>query len=101
MEGRAVYSFWGDVKEGDYIRFNISPRTVKQVLFVRVLKVSFYRTFRDMLTVCGVEACLPTETSLDAAVEVYHGLRCHTGESFKELASKAGVVAVHVKRLST
>ena len=62
-----------------------------------VLRVRRFATFREMLQVCGVPACLPDlEGGIDEAVAVYQSFGSTGGESFADLERRCGVVAFDV-----
>ena len=61
--------------------------------------VRCFASFLEMLEHHGVEACLPVCSSLEVAVQTYHSLANRSGETYAQLESSNGVVAIELEPL--
>ena len=99
VEGRPREGWAAAVSVDDWITFKISKSGGRQ-LVCRVVSVTHFPDFSDMLQACGPAACLPDCAAVDAALEVYHSFRNRCGVVYSELARRHGVVAIGVQPLS-
>ena len=81
--------------------FKVSKSGGKK-LCVRVLRVEHFHSFAMLLATKGIANVLPGEVDdgdLPGATHVYHSMCNRAGVSYRDLASKFGVVAITVEPL--
>jgi ASC-1-like (ASCH) protein len=83
VEGRLGKSKYFELVEGDVIQIND--------LLVKVVKVTKYSTFKEMLIVEGIKNVIPDAQDLESAINVYYEFYT------KEEELKFGVAAIHFK----
>ena len=93
IEGRPLSGWLLELSENDWITFKVSMRR-GQLVRCRAVKVTRFRTFKDMLQSFGVTPCLPRCKSLDEAVAIYHALQDRQGKTYSDLERDFGVVAI-------
>lgn len=91
IEGRCAVPLYMKIKAGDMVRFFYRSNASDDVI-CEVIRVSKYQTFKDMLIAEGVNNCVPTATSLERALEVYHSF-----PKFREKELEYGVLALQLK----
>ena len=103
VEGRPGNSWAGRAKRGDWVTFKIT-KSGGRTIQCRITKVSKFKTFKAMLRVCGVEACLPGfEGTLERAAAVYKDFATFNKKigvkSYGSLEKDYGAVALTVEPL--
>lgn len=91
IEGRCAAPIYTKIKAGDMVRF-FYRTNVRDDVVCEVIRVSKYQTFKDMLMAEGVANCVPTTTSLEKALQIYHSF-----PKFREKELEYGVLAFQLK----
>jgi len=86
-EGRLARPHYLSLQPGNYIKISAH----EDASIFRVLSVTQYKTFREMLLAYGVKAFLPGVEDVDEAVEIYRGF-----PGYVEGEREMGVVAIEV-----
>tara|TARA_B110000046_G_C12877597_1_gene348758 strand:- start:160 stop:438 length:279 start_codon:yes stop_codon:yes gene_type:complete len=86
------------VSADDWITFKVSGSNGK-TLVCRVKRVRRFDTFEEMLSECGVQACLPGVGSLEEGVKIYRAFGTMKGKTYAELEGVRGVIAMDVAPL--
>ena len=68
-------------------------------VFCQAAEVLRFKTFREMLEQCGLDACLPGCDSIEKGVGLYRSFGLMDGRSYADVEESAGVVAIRVKVL--
>ena len=92
-EGRANAGWLTKVSANDSITFKVTTRDPER-LVVHALEVCKFDTFEEMLTSCGLDACLPGCATVAAGVAIYRSFYCFGGESYADMEAEHGVVAI-------
>ncbi len=90
IEGRINTGMFAKVSQGENIQFFCRDLKV----LCRVKRITPYPTFAKMLEQEGVAPCLPDESSLQRAIDIYARI-----PSYPERERKFGVVAIQLERL--
>lgn len=91
VEGRINSGRFRAIRAGDTIRFFYNACPTDDVI-VEVVGIRGYRSFEEMLSADGLEACLPGCRSLAEGVAIYDAI-----PGFRERAARSGVVGLHVR----
>ena len=93
VEGRINTGFPARCRKGDFMLFFSHDNCC----MTRVVEKSPFKTFREMLSHCGVQACLPEYRADDVngAVRLYHSI-----PQYQEKESRFGVLGIKIQRLS-
>eukprot|EP00930_Biecheleria_cincta_P097323 TRINITY_DN89047_c0_g1_i1.p1 TRINITY_DN89047_c0_g1~~TRINITY_DN89047_c0_g1_i1.p1 ORF type:complete len:229 (-),score=33.96 TRINITY_DN89047_c0_g1_i1:553-1239(-) len=87
VEGRVFQGSVRSLAPGDLISLSSGSRSVT----VQVAEVIRFRSFSELLEVCGLQSCLPGCPSLDEGVRIYHSF-----PNYEQLAATNGVVAFKI-----
>lgn len=93
VEGRPLTARLKKFQAGDVVRFYYYSNS-KDDVRCEITRVETFPSFDAMLTACGVAACVPEQSSHQAALAAYHAI-----PGYAEKAHKFGVVALHLKCL--
>lgn len=87
------------VKENDYVTFKVSGTKPQRVLCVRVDRVQWHATFRDLLRMHQLGEVLPGVDSLEEGVATYYAMANRQAVSYRTLEQAHGVLALTVTPL--
>lgn len=93
IEGRIHSGKPATFKSGDTIRF-ICPSNENDEVFCTIAKIESYSSFREMLEKTDYKKCIPSASTLEEALTVYHSI-----PDYKERAKEHGVLAIHLELL--
>lgn len=91
VEGRVHAGGLAKLRVGECVALR-PGQFAKERCYVRVTRKRPFRSFREMLLECGVQACLPDARDLDEALAIYHSF-----PGFEEKAAESGVLALDVE----
>jgi ASC-1-like (ASCH) protein len=91
IEGRINSGFFKTLKSGQTVKFFSKEGNVT----CKIVKIAFYKSFKEMLETEGFKNCIPEVNSLEDAVKIYDSI---PGYSFK--ANKFGVLAIHLEKIN-
>lgn len=90
VEGRLKSDKFNNLKCDDIIKLS-NDEVAGEFVFLKVLKVVEYKTFKEMLEIESLEKVLPTVDDINNGINVYRNFYTEEDELQK------GVIGIHIK----
>jgi len=92
-EGRLNKGDFRDIKVNDIIEFYNDDFEIKRSCKMKVIKIRYFNSFKEMLRKCTLKKCLPTVITLEDGIKIYK--KYYSEEQEKEF----GIIAMKLTKL--